>query len=275
MSMWMANSCNRIGGIESTSQRSSNNVPRVLVIPKKVEACRNARLRKIQEKDVSVAKAQHERNYWNRIVSQRISTLGTIHIRVGEGLLLLGTAHMRCKEYHEALKVFKSATLIFRSMYGDMHLGLARALNKLGLAASHLYATLTDSIAFEALHESFTIRLEKLGPNHTDTIDSLNNIAGLNLRMKNYNAACKAYHEVYFRRQLIFGKRHPSVAITAHYLGEVYMKLAQLNCAKKYYTRAMDLYQRLELRDKNQSIQRLLHDISALECAGSERKVTF
>mmetsp|Transcript_23116 Transcript_23116/g.34131 ORF Transcript_23116/g.34131 Transcript_23116/m.34131 type:complete len:334 (-) Transcript_23116:144-1145(-) len=256
------------------SRGRSNGVPKILVIPKKIECCRNRKRSSIHQGSISpfLAKARNERNYWNKIVSNRISYHGTVNIRVGEGLLLLGTAHMRCKEYDDALKVFKSAALIFRTVYGDMHLCLARSLNKVGLAASRLCTTASDNLAFKALHESFDIRLKKLGPYHIDTVDSLNNIAGLNLRLHKYNSARKAYHEVYLRRQFIFGQNHPSVAITAHALGGVYMQLAQLNHATKYYQRAMDLYLSLKLKDENQSIQRLLRDISALERVGNEIK---
>ena len=246
----------------SVSSRSLQGLPQFLEIPiKSFETSQEDVTRRREAYSPLARKSLHERNYWNKIVSDRIQHYGTIHLRVGEGLLLLGNAHMNCKEYSEALKVYKSAVRIFRKIYGDSHLTVARSLDKVGLCSCRENPT----IALVALKDAFNIRYESLGPIHVDTVDSLNNMAGVHLRMRDYHLARKAYHEVYMVRQIIFGPRHASVAITAHALGGVHLKLAQVEDAARYYKRAMEIYKKLRLKAENPVMKRLLRDIAALE----------
>jgi Tetratricopeptide repeat len=210
-------------------------------------------------------KCVHERYFWNNIVSERIKIHGAIHLRVSEGLMLLGNAHMNCKEYFEALKVFKSAVRIFRKLYGDSHLTVARSLDKVGLVCCRLQDDHHVKLARLALDEAFAIRYDTLGPIHVDTVDSLNNIAGVHLHQQEYQLARKAYHEVYLVRQIIFGPSHPAVAITAHALGSVHLHMAQIDDAAIYYRRAMEIYKKLNLTTENPTMQRLLRDVAALE----------
>jgi hypothetical protein len=207
----------------------------------------------------------HERFFWNSIVSDRIQRHGTIHLRVSEGLMLLGNAHMNCNEYFEALKVFKSAVRIFRKLYGDSHLTVARSLDKVGLVCCRLQDDQHLKLARLALDEAFTIRYDTLGPIHVDTVDSLNNIAGIHLHMQEYPLARNAYQEVFLVRQIIFGPDHPAVAVTAHALGSVHLHMAQVDDAARYYRRAMEIYKKLKLTTENPTMQRLLRDYAALE----------
>jgi hypothetical protein len=115
---------------EDSHYKLPTDVPNVLEIPVKVfKQCMSAAFETRQRRE-GISEVQlrriHERNYWNKIVSDRIEHFGTIHLRVGEGLLLLGNAHMSCKEYMEALRVFKSAVRIFRRLKGDSHLSVAK-----------------------------------------------------------------------------------------------------------------------------------------------------
>jgi len=254
--------------VETPPPRSVKGLPEVLEIPiKSFETVKDGEfVNRRRDACPSVQlKSLHERNHWNKIVSDRIRVYGPIHVRVGEGLLLLGNAHMSCKEYNEALKVFTSTVRIFRKLYGDSHLSVAKALDKVGLAAGRSRSAGNLKLAMAALSEGFDIRYESLGPMHVDTVDSLNNMAGVHLHMRDYHLARKAYHEVYIVRQIIFGPRHPSVAITAHALGGVHLKLSQVVDAARYYRRAMEVYKKLKLKSDNPTMKRLLKDIVSLE----------
>lgn len=255
----------------SSPQMSPKKLPELLEIPiKYFETVKDEEVK--QRRDVcspSQIKHLEERIHWNKIVSDRIETYGTVHLRVAEGLLLLGTAHMNCKEYKEALQVFTSTVRIFRKLYGDSHLSVAKSLDKVGLAAGRSKTSGNLRLALAALSEAFDIRYETLGPTHVDTVDSLNSMAGIHIRMQDYQMARKAYHEVYIVRQIIFGPRHPSVAITAHALGGVHLKLSQVEDAARYYRRAMEIYKKLNLKASNSTMKRLLKDIIALDRIGS------
>lgn len=261
-----------IDEITDLSQSPKQGLPNLVEIPIKSfqtgwkdEDFRGLMQKQTDQLSPAKRKCVHERFFWNSIVSERIKRHGTIHLRVSEGLMLLGNAHMNCNEYFEALKVFKSAVRIFRKLYGDSHLTVARSLDKVGLVCCRLQDYQHLKLARLALDEAFTIRYDTLGPIHVDTVDSLNNIAGIHLHTQEYQLARKAYQEVYLVRQIIFGPDHPAVAVTAHALGSVHLHMAQVDDAARYYRRAMEIYKKLKLSTENPTIQRLLKDVAALE----------
>jgi tetratricopeptide (TPR) repeat protein len=103
-----------------------------------------------------------------------------------------------------------------------------------------------------------------LGPTHVDTIDTLNNMAAIHLHLQEFQEARQAYFEVWTLRELIFGPKHPSVAVTAHCLGGVHMRLGEVAEASKYYHIALDIYRDLQLSEDNPTVARLLTDITGL-----------
>lgn len=161
--------------------------------------------------------------------------------------------------------MFKGATRIFRKIYGGSHLSVALALNKVGLAACRL-SKMEPNLrkALEALDQSLFIRYQVLGPSHVDTIDTLNNMAGVYFHLGNLQEARQAYFEVWTMRQAVFGPNHPSVAVTAHALGGVYLRLGQVDEASKYYYSAFDVYRHLHLSEENPTVARLLIDIDRI-----------
>ena len=207
----------------------------------------------------------HERFFWNAIVSDRIKHYGGAkHVRVAEGLMLLGHAHLNCEEYVDALKVYRSAVRIFRKLRGDAHLTVARSLDKVGLVCCRLLDTEHLTLALHALGEAFAIRYETLGPIHIDTVDTLNNMAGVYWHRREYEQAREAYWEVYAVRQILFGPRHPSVAVTAHALGSVHLNLAELQDASRYYVQALEIYKGMRLTMENPALQKLVRDMATL-----------
>jgi catechol-2,3-dioxygenase len=97
-----------------------------------------------------------------------------------------------------------------------------------------------------------------------DTIDTLNNMAAVHLHLQEFQEARQAYFEVGTLRELIFGRKHLSVAVTAHCLGGVHIRLGEVAKAFKYYHDALDIYKDLQLSDDNPTVARLLHDITSL-----------
>jgi tetratricopeptide (TPR) repeat protein len=139
------------------------------------------------------------------------------------------------------------------------------ALNQVGLASCRL-SKLNPNLrnAMDALHQSFSVRYELLGPTHVDTMDTLNNMAAVHLHLHQFDEARQAYFEVLTLRELIFGPKHPSVAVTAHCLGRVYMHFSEVVVASKYYHNALDIYRDLRLSEDNPTVVRLLTDIASL-----------
>ena len=130
--------------------------------------------------------------------------------------------------------VFKRMIGIMSQLFDESSVTFARALDKVGLAASISSSQRNLEWALLVLKEALHLRLLHLGPHHCDTVDSLNNIAGVFLRMKSWTEAKEAYVDVltgvfhysffplYFFiithyqlvRAAIFGPSHPSVAVT-------------------------------------------------------------
>jgi hypothetical protein len=105
---------------------------------------------------------------------------------------------------------------VYQAIHGDYHLSVARALDKLGLAACKTHDNL--DLALVALTDALKIRCELLGSDHVDSVDTLNNIAGVRLNMKEFEVAARNYHAVFRYRESIFGRNHASVAVTAYIL---------------------------------------------------------
>ena len=213
----------------------------------------------------ALLKAQQERSYWNTIVSSRIQHCSAVHPSTAEALMQLGNAHAHCGEYAQALAVYKSAVRVFRKLYGEEHLSVAAALNKVGLLACRFSEKESLQIARKALIQSFTLRHTILGPTHVDTVESLNNIAGVHMHLYEYQPARKAYYEVFSVRKALWGKYHPSVGVVAQALGSVHLQLAEMKYASKFFRIALEIYRRNNLAPENPTMKKLEAEMNKME----------
>lgn len=92
--------------------------------------------------------------------------------------------------------VFRKMIGILSRIHDDNSIAFARALDKVGFAASMSTSQQNLDWALLALKEALYLRFVHLGPHHTDTIDSLNNIAGVYLRMKKWAEAKEVYVDI-------------------------------------------------------------------------------
>jgi tetratricopeptide (TPR) repeat protein len=135
-----------------------------------------------------------------------------------------------------------SAIEIFRSLKGDTHLSVARALDKLGVSISMSKENL--GVALAALEESYSIRNNLLSTEHVDTLETLSNIAGVHLNLRNYELAVQKYQAVFRARGRVFGRDHPTVGVTAYTLAWIlHHLLGRSDEARDYFTTALDIYQ--------------------------------
>jgi tetratricopeptide (TPR) repeat protein len=170
------------------------------------------------------------------------------------------------QQHDEALSWYKKIARIVRQ-YPNNRLILSRALDKVGLTASLCTNKQNLQWALIALHESLSIRHSLLGPHHCDVVDTLNNIAGVHLHQREYIQARDAYIEVLTVRSAIFGKRHPSVAVTAATLGKVYTSLSEFDNALRFMYFALRVYKEEpnSLKDSHPVVQKILRNISRTE----------
>ena len=140
----------------------------------------------------------------------------------------------------DAGKTYLSALKIFTAVYGEYHVSVARALDKLGMATTRTRENL--DLALEALEDALTIRCKLLGMDHVDSIDTLNNIAGVRLHRHEYVKAVQDYRAVLDRRTIIFGSSHPSCAVAAFAIGWILdTHLQQKEESRIYYKFALSI----------------------------------
>lgn len=184
-------------------------------------------------------------DFWTRCVMNRTISLGSRHIRTAEALMELGNAQLTDHDYPAATKTYISALKVFRKIYGDKHLTIARALDKIGLSESMRQENY--DFALRALTEGWMIRCELLGSDHIDSVDSLNNIAGVYLNRGEFIIAARHYKVVMASREQIFGGiYHVSVAVTAYTLACILDdQLDQSGEARVYFNLAKHVFESL------------------------------
>lgn len=194
--------------------------------------------------------AQRRKNqieFWKKCVMNRAVCFGPRHLRTAEALMELGNAELAAQDFAGAGKTFLSALKIFQGIYGDKHLAVARALDKIGLVASMSHSSL--DVALNLLTDSWKIRCALLGSDHIDSVDSLNHIAGVCLKRKDFAIAARHYKVVMALRQQIFGGlNHASVAVSAYNLACILDdRLEKCNEAHIYFNLTKHIYESLGL----------------------------
>lgn len=193
-------------------------------------------------------KANAEKEYWKYKLKMILRYQGGNSKEAAKAFSDLGAVLMRCKEPVEALKLYKMSVSIYREIYGDENLIVARMLNQVGLSASLCQSDENLDWALIALKEALHIRMKFYGPHHVDVVDTLNNIAGVYFHKRELDIAKELYLDVLLVRNYIFGRNHPSVAVTAQTLGKVYTRLADFHNAMKYFELALEIFQGDEMK---------------------------
>ena len=127
-------------------------------------------------------------------------------------------------------------------------MSVARSLSKLGLAAYKANKNL--DLAIIALSDALKIREETLGPNHVDSIDTLDNIAAVRLSMRSCVRSALDYLKVFNQRAHVFGRNHESVAATSYTLGGVLSDMLEMTeDAEDFFKLSLQIYEALGIED--------------------------
>ena len=118
-------------------------------------------------------------------------------------------------------------------------------------------------MALQNSHRAFLIRFRRLGPDHIDTVEALNKLGMIHLKMKYYSQAKQDFLEVLTMRSAIMGHRHPSVAISAQALGTAHCKMGETEQAKAYFLQALDIFHHHGL-GRNAAAGKLRRDLHSL-----------
>lgn len=190
---------------------------------------------------------QQQVDFWTEMVRERSRMDGPMNLRTAEAWMNLGHVQLQAQDPLEAGKTYLTALKIYQEKYPHLELAVARALDKVGLAASMTHQNL--DLALAALSEALKVRCRVLGPSHVDSIDALNNVAGVRLNRQEFGHAAENYRVVLQYRRNVFGTCHASVAVTASLLGRLQADhLHQVSAAASHLRLARDILQRLGLK---------------------------
>ena len=121
--------------------------------------------------------------------------------------------------------------------------------------------------ALASLDRAFLIRYKKLGQTHVDTVETLNKIARVQTKQRNYLDARKSYYEVLKLREAIFGRTHPCVAVTAQTLATIHTRLFQVKEASFFFRVALTVLEHngLQRHSLADAIRKDLNDLSLMQ----------
>jgi tetratricopeptide (TPR) repeat protein len=212
--------------------------------------------------------AFREFEYWNETLDKIILQYwGPQSLQAARTMMELGACLLRCKQYSQALEVYKNAVVIYKHHHGQNSLSVAKGLDRIGFAATLCGSGEKLQLAEESLKEALRIRIEFLGRHHCDCVDTLNNIAGVYLQRKEYKIAKELYKEVLHVRSKIFGIHHASIAITAQMLGKIHFYLKDYENAMSYYDLALRVYRgtQMNLTEQHPLVRKVTKHLAATE----------
>jgi tetratricopeptide (TPR) repeat protein len=174
--------------------------------------------------------------------------------------LQLGSAHATAMQLELSIPMFLAAAEAF--IKANKFVAAATALGRAGMA----YCTARQwESAVEHLQQAFAIRHAHLGAWHVDTVDTLNQIGNVHMFSGNASQARRCYWEVFWVRKAIFGSNHPSVAVSAHELGNALYSSGLLEDADNFYQIAASIYDTMGMTTSHPCVARLFRNMKRLE----------
>ena len=120
--------------------------------------------------------------------------------------------------------------------------------------------------AKENYERALSIRLKKLGPEHTDVASTLDNLGNLHIAMGNHLQAKEYFERAWSIQLKKLGPEHNDVARTLHNLGNLHHATGNHQQAKEYYERALSI-QLKTLGEEHTVVAATLHNIGSLHKA--------
>jgi hypothetical protein len=204
------------------------------------------------------------------------------HLSLGEALLGVHDYPEACKSFQSAYRIFSAHAAGQRDGERRHALSLALCMERMGTATAMLAASAPQdadpdaagpsSSSTSLLGRSYTVHLEAfrlrclhLGPHHVDAVASLNMIAKLHALNNDWPEAQRCLWQVYWARARAFGELHPSCAVSAHDVANVFCHLGLWDDASNFYSVASHAYDTLELPATNPAVRKLRRDMERLE----------
>ncbi|MCP4249379.1 MAG: serine/threonine protein kinase [bacterium] len=141
----------------------------------------------------------------------------------------------------EAQQHADAAIELWQSLHGRKHPSVARALHRL---AQVINAGGGGERHLELAKEAYEIRMSLLGPDHIDTAESMEGIAGLQVSRGDYEEAVRIWRSVLATYRTHYGE-HRNVARALRKLAQVLVWAGRYDEAEALLTEYLDLRRRL------------------------------
>ena len=212
--------------------------------------------------------------YWQDRITDRTQRCGGYSYTTVQAWMDLGHAQFKHSEYGAAADTFAKAVQLTQRRGG---LPAAMAWHFQGTALSRQAAAMRSrnaqdkavilTRALNLLQQAYEIRQTALGADHPDTAGTQNSMAWVYYYQHEYSIASQTFWDVFWKRQAVFGPRHPAVAVAATDLARSFGKLQRTEDAHNFYSIALQIYDQMHVPPTNPAVQRLRQELQALEAA--------
>jgi tetratricopeptide (TPR) repeat protein len=172
-----------------------------------------------------------------------------------ETLFRLATAMDRLGNEMNALKQYRRAMLLYKSLFGRDSLFVANILNRLANMKGRAGSVDKAMVLFD---ETLRIRMFHLGNNHEDVAETLFGIGIVFEKRRDYGAAMKAYSDCLRIRSSNFGSDSLAVAQVVVNIGVVRGNKGDLSGALKSWNKALSIYRKHGLGDDDALVATVL-----------------
>lgn len=172
-----------------------------------------------------------------------------------ETLFRLATAKDRLGEEVIALKQYRRAMRLYKSLFGRDNLHVAKILNRLANMKGRAGSVDKAMVLFD---ESLRIRMLHLGNNHEDVAETLFGMGIVFEKRRDYGAAMKAYSDCLRIRSSKFGSDSMEVAQVVVNIGVVRGNKGDFSGALKSWNKALSIYRKHGLGDDDALVATVL-----------------
>ncbi|MCB1033553.1 MAG: tetratricopeptide repeat protein, partial [Acidobacteria bacterium] len=182
------------------------------------------------------------RRLYEEATADRESVLGARDPEVAAGLLDLARTQLNGGDYQGARTLLERCLQIYTDAGESQGPGAASAQNLL----AHAYQLQGDAERAEATYrEALAIRASQLGPDHLDTLETLNNLGEVLVARHQLDEAEELFRRALEGRRRQLPSTHPAVVLTLNNVGVVQLEKGNLPAAEATFREVLEARRRL------------------------------
>ena len=184
----------------------------------------------------------------DRALAIQMKTLDPDHADNAMTLHNMANIHTIIDDHDEALRLLERALAIRMKALGPDHADTATALYDMALVqtrrgmyceSTYYHNTAYNDEALKLFEQALAIRMQALGPDHVDTVDTMHNMAMVHGRTGNHDEALRLFEQALAIAIKAFGPDHANTAQTLNNIAVVHKSTGNHDEALKLYERAL------------------------------------